>query len=177
MAKHLYALFNVAPYDEFGRPALRPGHIPNRDTFVTFVTEMPYTGTPKLKDFFNENGEQIEYNMVLDWRELERTSLEYVTFLAEKATEQFGTLHVPTERNGREFGISEVPKVGDPVSYTINGDYTPCGFVERLTPSLTVITTTGLRFRRYKQTGAWVREGSKHFSLVRGHIDERNPEV
>jgi hypothetical protein len=63
MAKHLYALFNVAPYDEFGRPALRPGHIPNRDTFVTFVTEMPYTGTPKLKDFFNENGEQIEYNM------------------------------------------------------------------------------------------------------------------
>lgn len=170
----LYALFNVEPYDDCGRP--RAHFTPNRNDFVQFTTESPFLQLRRTSDFFDENGEQIEYNVVLDWHDLERTSFEYVTFLAEKATEQFGTLYVPTERDGR-FGIVEVPKFGDPVSYTINGDYEPCGFIMRLTPTLTVITTTGMRFRRYKKTGAWVREGSSYIRLVRGHIRERNPEV
>ena len=170
----LYALFNVEPYDECGHP--RTGFIPDRNSFVRFITESPFTGTPKLKDLFDENGAPIEYNVVLDWHELEYSSLEYVMFLAQKATEQFGTLYVPTNSSSR-FGIVEVPKVGDPVSYTINGDYTPCGYVERLTPTLIVITTTGDRFRRYKESGGWVREGTDYIHLVGGHIFERNPHV
>lgn len=157
----LYALFNDSESEE---------------GFVQFVTEYPFTGTPKLKEFFTPEGQPVKYNIVMDWHEMECTSLAFVQFLATKATEQFGTLHVPTECDGR-FGIVEVPRIGDAVSYTINADYRPCGYVERLTPTLMVITSTGMRFRRYKKTGAWVHEGTDYVRLVGGHIDERNPEV
>ena len=122
------------------------------------------------------DGNPIAYNLVMDWHELELTSWAYVETLAAKATEQFGTRHIPTQR-GNRFGIGTVPSIGDKVSYTINADYTPCGEVERITPSLTVITTSGMRFRRLKKTGGWVREGTTYCYLVAGHIDERNPEV
>ena len=172
---NLYALFNEAAYDDCGRP--RIGRVASLKSFVRFTTESPFTGTPKLKEFFDENGNAIEYNVVMDWRDIESTSLEYVTFLAQKATEQFGTLYVPTNNASMSrFGITEVPKVGDPVSYAFNGDCTPCGEIVRLTPALTVITSTGKRFRRVKQSGAWVMEGGT-WSLVHGHISERNPHI
>ena len=173
MAKHLYALFNDPTNPGWKRPA---GYTPSIDSFVTFVTESPFTGTPKLKEFKDADGNPIAYNLVMDWHELELTSWAYVETLAAKATEQFGTRHIPTQ-SGNRFGIGTVPSIGDKVSYTINADYTPCGEVERITPSLTVITTSGMRFRRLKKTGGWVREGTTYCYLAAGHIDERNPEV
>ena len=147
----------------------------NEDTFVQFTTEIPFTGTPKLKEFADETGTPIKYTRVLDWHDMRDSSKELVTFLAQKATEQFGTLYLPTSRNGSNFGIVKAPKIGDLVSHYFNGDYTPCGEVVRITPKFTVITSTGNRFSRNKDTGTWLEGGT--FSLIEGHIDERNPHI
>lgn len=148
----------------------------NEDKFVQFVKETPFTGTPKLKEFFDSNNQRIEYTRVVDRFDLESSSLEFATDLAERATKQFGTLFVPTYNSSMtKFGIVEVPKVGDEVSYAFNGDYYPCGVIERITDKLTVITSTGDRFRRVKNTAGWKKEGGTWW-LVNGHVDRRSEE-
>ena len=72
------------------------------------------------------------------------------------------------------FDIIEPPKVGDPVSKTINGDYYPDGHVTKVSKTLQVTTDTGSRYFRRKNTSAWVKTGGS-WSLVRGHHRELNP--
>lgn len=72
------------------------------------------------------------------------------------------------------FDIIEPFKIGDNVSYTFNGDYYPDGYIVKITPSLNIITCSGKRYRRHKNTSMWIMEGGT-WSLVHGHISDKNP--
>ena len=73
------------------------------------------------------------------------------------------------------YAVIELPKVGDAVSYAFNGDYYPCGEIVSISKSLKKITTsTGDTFYRRRLTGSWKMRGV--WTLVEGHINERNPE-
>lgn len=72
------------------------------------------------------------------------------------------------------YDIIKAPAVGDDVSYTFNGDYYPDGKIASISESLRIVVTdTGNKYYRHKLTGAWKRH--KTWTLVRGHITERNP--
>ena len=72
------------------------------------------------------------------------------------------------------FDVARMPQVGDDVSYGFNGDAYPCGQVKSISKSLKVITTTtGDKFYRRKLTGTWKKNGT--WSLIKGHVDKRNP--
>lgn len=73
------------------------------------------------------------------------------------------------------YAVYATPRVGDPISYAFNGDYRPDGYIRRISPTMKAITsTTGRRyFRRGENGGAWIHAGQ--WSMVAGHIDERNP--
>lgn len=68
------------------------------------------------------------------------------------------------------------PKVGDPVSYAFNGDSYPDGEIATISPTLAkIVTTTGTVYNRQKtRPGAWMRKGGT-FSMVKGHVNKRNP--
>lgn len=72
--------------------------------------------------------------------------------------------------------VMDIPKVGDEVSMTFNGDCYPCGTIARISPTLKVITTTdGKKFyRKGDDSGCWKYSGT--FSLTPGHISRLNPE-
>lgn len=74
------------------------------------------------------------------------------------------------------FDVVQAPKVGDKVSYGFNGDYYPDGEIVHVTAGTLrqVKTSTGNTYYRRKQTGSWVQKGGT-WSMVQGHIDERNP--
>lgn len=74
------------------------------------------------------------------------------------------------------YDVIKLPKVGDKVSYSFNGDTYPCGTVKSVSPSLKLIVTTeGQKFYRRGETGKWIYNGT--WSLVGGHIEERNPHI
>jgi hypothetical protein len=84
------------------------------------------------------------------------------------------------------FDIIKLPQVGDPASYTFNGDYYPAGYVKSISagPAFRRITTedsNGARktfSRRHVEGkpvgGAWIADGT--WSLVFGHASKLNPE-
>ncbi len=72
------------------------------------------------------------------------------------------------------YDIIEVPKIGEAVSQSFNGDSYPAGYIKSISKSLKKITTTtGLSFYRKRLSGAWVNNGT--WSMISGHINERNP--
>lgn len=73
-----------------------------------------------------------------------------------------------------EFKVIKAPSVGDEVSKSFNGDSYPCGVITKITPSWIITTSTGAKFRRYGESGAW-REQGRGFWMIYGHVDERNP--
>ncbi len=148
----------------------------NKNEIVGFTEQNPYTGTKEFAPVYKESGEQMVFTRVESAWEWHAKSFEYVEELAKKATEFYGKLYLATVNPNvsPRHDLVCAPAVGDDVSYAFNGDYTPCGKIVRITPTLTVVTDTGKRFRRYKKTGAWMMEGGT-FRLVAGHIDERNP--
>ena len=90
-----------------------------------------------------------------------------------------GESHVGADRGDHvspQFDVIRIPHVGDKVSKGFNGDYYPEGEVVKITKNLTVITSTGARFRRYKNTSGWRKEGGTWW-LINGHHDERNPHL
>jgi hypothetical protein len=139
---------------------------------VAVTAESPYTGTPALKKF-----DGIEYDAAQsrwDWE-----SLEEVENLAAKLTEITGKLHMGEDSGPNvspRFDIFCPPAVGDKVSYAFNGDYHPDGEIVRITPSWMVITSTGSKYNRKKNSGTWKKVGGT-WSLVSGHISRQNPEV
>ena len=88
-----------------------------------------------------------------------------------------GHTYIPVDRGSHtapRYDVSTLPKVGDPVSYSFNGDSYPCGHVKSISKSLRlVVTTTGEKFYRRGLTCSWLRNGT--WSLIKGHVNERNP--
>lgn len=104
-------------------------------------------------------------------------SFPVAEFLAQQATELTGDVHVATDNGPNHhprYDVVRAPKVGDLVSYSFNGDTTPCGQVTRVSESLRrVETSEGRVFYRVQRTGCWRNNGT--WSLVGGHRHERNP--
>ena len=72
------------------------------------------------------------------------------------------------------FDIVELPKVGDLVSKSFNGDSYPCGVITKITRKFTVTTSTNHVFRRRGESANWKLTGGT-WSLISGHHDDRNP--
>jgi len=73
------------------------------------------------------------------------------------------------------YDVIKLPKVGDEVSYTFNGDHYPCGTVASISTSMRIVTTTeGQKFYRVRDTGCW--KYNKTWSLEMGHVSKLNPE-
>ena len=103
-------------------------------------------------------------------------TLEYAREIAKQASELTGDLHLAIYRESvlPHCDIIRSPKVGDPVSYAFNGDSYPDGHIVGVSKSLKVVTTsTGRKFYRRKESGAWVNAGT--WTLVHGHVEKRNP--
>lgn len=72
------------------------------------------------------------------------------------------------------YDVIEAPKLGDEVSASSNGDTYPEGTITRITPKWQVTTSTGVKFRRVKETAGWHKVNGNSW-MCSGHIDERNP--
>lgn len=104
-------------------------------------------------------------------------SLDEVKGYALYLTAMTGDSYVGVDRTASvspQFDVVCVPKVGDAVSKSFNGDSYPDGIVVKVTKNLTVVTSTGSRYRRFKETSGWRKEGGTWW-LINGHHDERNP--
>lgn len=72
------------------------------------------------------------------------------------------------------YDITQIPKVGDKVSQAFNGDHYPAGQIKSISKSLKLIVTdTGLKFYRVRETGSWRNAGT--WFLEAGHHSELNP--
>lgn len=103
-------------------------------------------------------------------------TLEHAKEVAKQATELTGDLHLAIYRKSvlPHCDIIRAPALGDPVSYSFNGDSYPDGVITNISNSLKVITTsTGHKYYRRKESGAWLRGGT--WALVHGHVETRNP--
>ena len=97
--------------------------------------------------------------------------------LAQEATELTGDLHVACDLGDLvrpRYDVIRAPKVGDKVSYAFNGDCYPDGTIVKITKS-GIVKTERNSYRRRKLSASWKQPGGT-WSLVRGHINERNPE-
>lgn len=108
-----------------------------------------------------------------DWK-----SFEQATIAAVLVSKFSGESYMPCD-NGEwvypRYDIVAAPKVGSLVSYGFNGDYYPCGEIVKVGKNSKIVTTsTGKVFYRRKQTATWKMKGGT-WSMVGGHINERNP--
>ena len=104
-------------------------------------------------------------------------SFEEVEKLARYVTAMTGRTYVAvdhTESTSPRFTIMQLPAVGDPVSFSFNGDTYPDGHIVAMTKKLQITTSTGSKYRRYKNTSGWCKTGGTWW-LVKGHIYEQNP--
>lgn len=104
-------------------------------------------------------------------------SLDEVKGYALYLTAMTGDSYVGVDRTSAvspRYDVCRVPHVGDEVSKSFNGDSYPDGYVVKVTKNLTVVTSTGSRYRRFKETSGWRKEGGTWW-LIQGHHDERNP--
>lgn len=129
----------------------------------------PIDFSEKMPDDMFKKGEWLG---PWDWK-----SFEEVCTVASFVTSKTGDVYLPVDRSDSvspRYDIVKCPKVGDPVSYSFNGDTYPDGHIKRITQNMTVVTDSGSRYRRYKQTSGWRKEGGTWW-LVRGHIYDQNP--
>ena len=78
------------------------------------------------------------------------------------------------DNNWPRYDVNKLVQVGDPVSYSFNGDSYPDGIVTGMSPTFKVISTsTGNRYYRVRETGCWRRSGT--WNLIRGHHRTQNP--
>lgn len=71
------------------------------------------------------------------------------------------------------FDVIRIPRVGDKVSYTYNGDTYPDGEVVRVGPTFHRITTsTGRVYHRGRKGGYWLHRGM--WRLIPGHVSTTN---
>ena len=128
----------------------------------------PYNMIPK--DEFSIKG---LWQARADWQSFEEVEkiASHLTSITNKAFMAIDN----TSSVWPQFDIIETPKVGDAVSYGFNGDYYPDGYIVSITQKMQITTSSGKKYRRYKNTSNWRSCGSRSWSLVQGHINERNP--
>lgn len=140
---------------------------------IGYTDKTPYTGTPKL-DLSHCPVGTTAVETDHDFK-----SFQEVARVCSDLARNTGEVFLPCD-NGEStswrFTVAKPPKVGDEVSYSFNGDTTPCGTVTRITPAWTVVTSEGKRFKRVRQTSGWRMTGGTWW-LVSGHITERNPHI
>src|SRR5271167_3290648 len=109
-----------------------------------------------------------------DWKSFEEVT--QIARLLEATTRQkFLPVDAGSHTSPR-YDLVEPPKVGDPVSYSYNGDTYPDGEITKITPTYQITTSGGHKYRRPGNRGYWLRVGGT-WSLVKGHIYEQNPSV
>ena len=120
----------------------------------------------------DKNRNLREWESRWDWNNLEAAQQ-----VAASASDKTGKSYLAIDRGTGvfpRFDIIEMPKVGDAVSASFNGDSYPEGHVKSISKTLRlIVTTTGRKFYRTSpNSGSWM---SRSFSLIPGHISERNP--
>lgn len=127
------------------------------------------------EDYDKLQGLPEELNWIGNW---DIGSFDEAVRLAGEATTVTGETFLAIDRSeyvSPRYGIARAPKLGEPVSYSFNGDTTPCGEISKISDSYyRIVTTTGKVFYRRKHTNSWVMKGGT-WSMVPGHIRERNP--
>jgi hypothetical protein len=75
------------------------------------------------------------------------------------------------------YDVIERPMVGDPVSYSFNGDTYPDGTITKIAGAgFRIVTTdTGSRYYRRGTSGRWVKQGGT-WGMVKGHVSTYNRE-
>jgi hypothetical protein len=134
---------------------------------VKSQTEYPGSEAMRARRFENRN----------DWKSFKR---------AEQVAAELNEIHgkpiyLATDSGPHvspRYDVIVIPQVGDEVSYSFNGDTYPDGkitFVSDASKNFRIIKTdTGSVYYRRKLAGGWLKVGGT-WSLVRGHINERNP--
>lgn len=106
-----------------------------------------------------------------DWKTMER-----VEEIAVQLTAKLGRLFIGTDSGPNvspRYDVIEAPTLGEKVSRKFNGDSYPEGEITKISKSLRRIeTSTGVVFFRRRQSGCW-SDGT--FSMIPGHVSERNP--
>uniref|UniRef100_A0AAU7VHH7 Uncharacterized protein n=1 Tax=Dinoroseobacter phage vB_DshS_R26L TaxID=3161158 RepID=A0AAU7VHH7_9CAUD len=107
-----------------------------------------------------------------DW-----ATMEDAEAVAASATEHAGEEYIAIDCGSHvspRYDVIRMPQVGDEVSYSFNGDTYPDGKIASISASKKLIMTdTGGKYYRRKQSGSWVKGGT--WSLVRGHSYTQNP--
>lgn len=107
-----------------------------------------------------------------DWK-----TLEAAQEVADAASVFSGIEYIAIDAGANtfpRFDVIRAPSIGDPVSYTFNGDYYPCGYIASISKSAKKITTTtGETFYRSKQSGSWLM--GRTWAMIKGHISVMNP--
>ena len=128
--------------------------------------------TAKVVDRKEAQTDNLSIQSRWDWKTFEQVS-DIASML--NANED-GNTYIATDSGAHcspQFDVVVAPKVGEEVSKGFNGDYYPCGYIKSISKTMKRIeTTTGEAFYRHRQSGNW---NNGTFSLIPGHIDERNP--
>ena len=110
------------------------------------------------------------------------TSMASASALADEATKLTGKLHLAADRGSNvspRYDVIAALEVGDAVSYAFNGDYYPAGKIVRISEGKIlqrrIETDKGEVYYRRGKSDVWKKKGGT-WSLVRGHIDKRNPD-
>lgn len=127
---------------------------------------------------------QIEYpgSEEMARRRAWETRNDWKTFAAaQKRAAELGAKYTATdsgEHVSPRYDVIAVPQVGDPVSYSFNGDTYPDGKIISVSHPdkhyRIVKTDTGSVYYRRGLRGAWVKRGGT-WSMVSGHRNQRNP--
>jgi len=162
-------------------------------SLVHVTTQSPFTGTPNFAKIVDKNGNEVEYDSVIDKFSFidefslknSRASISMPNGFGEKnaaaaaewMTNYTGKTYIPTVTRGitPRYDIVEAPAVGDEVSYTFNGDYYPDGVITKVSKKFQVTTSTGSKYYRRGQSACWIKTGGT-WALVKGHVSDRNQE-
>lgn len=105
------------------------------------------------------------------------TSFEQAEKLASQLTLKTNCLFLAADAGSStspQFDVFKAPAIGDEVSKSFNGDSYPEGVITKITPTFQITTSTGNKFRRFKNTAGF-RESGRGFWMISGHVSEQNP--
>lgn len=97
-----------------------------------------------------------------------------------------GPFHATYDTRGRNKGgdghifnvqVNRIPKIGDEVSSTCNGDFYPEGRIVKISSGhlKIIVTDSGAKFTRKGYSDRWIKGGC--WAMVDGHREDRNPHV